>query len=87
MNKKTKLLITILVYFTTYYLAIFFVKTATSCSNFTTYNLTTGCTSTPWWINFIYAIIGILLVWYFLKNINDYEDIFVKVKKELKTLK
>ena len=49
--------------------------------------LITGCTSTPWWINFIYAIIGILLVWYFLKNINDYEDIFVKVKKELKTIK
>ncbi len=54
------------------------IKTSTSCNNFVHYNFIDGCKATPWWIEFIWGVVALLLVGIVVKCIKSVlcDDVF-----------
>ena len=57
------------IYLILYYLTKDRIKTPTSCDNFAHYTFSQICTATPWWVNFIWAVLALIIVFTIVKFI------------------
>ncbi len=58
-----------IIYFIFYYLTKDRIKMPTSCDNFAHYTFSQICTATPWWVNFIWAVLALIIVFNIVKFI------------------
>ena len=68
-NRGMKIFYVEVIYLVLYYLTKDKIKTPTSCDNFAHYTFSQICTAAPWWVNFIWALLALAIVFTIVKFI------------------